>query len=132
MLIKGSLLKDGWCCNFFLVSNLVKFDRGVMIYKLINDVCSDSLQGKLVTRSQISNYSTYNNLHLDIPRQNLKFSERMLHTRGTKSHYKSQDFLVQQEIKRIPAQLASFPKAQSLGRPAISTKIISSLVRNFH
>ena len=35
-LIEGSRLKDGWSCNWLLVSNLIKFDRVVMIYKIIN------------------------------------------------------------------------------------------------
>ena len=32
-LIDGSRLKDGWRCNWLSVSNLIKFDRAVMIYK---------------------------------------------------------------------------------------------------
>ena len=75
-LIEGSRLKDGWSCNWFSVSNLIKFDRAVMIYKIINGLCPDNLKGKLITRSQISNYSTRNCLHLDIPRQNLEFPKR--------------------------------------------------------
>ena len=70
-LIEGSRLKDGWGCNWLSVSNLIKFDRAVMIYKLINGLYPDNLKEKFVTRSQISNYSTRNFLHLDIPRQNL-------------------------------------------------------------
>ena len=54
--IDGSRLKDRWCCNWLSISNLIKFDRAVMIYKIINGLCSDSLKGKLVTRSQIANY----------------------------------------------------------------------------
>ena len=74
-LIEGSRLKDGWRCNWLSVSNLIKFDRAVMIYKIINGLCPDNLKGRLVTRSQISNYSTRNCLHLDIPRQNLQLSK---------------------------------------------------------
>ena len=74
--IEGSRLKDGWSCNWLSVSTLIKFDRAVMIYKIINGLCPANLKGKLVTRSQISNYSTRNCLHLDIPRQNLEFSKR--------------------------------------------------------
>ena len=56
-LIEGSRLKDGWSCNWPSVSNLIKFDRAVMIYKIINGLCPNNLKGELVTRSQISNYS---------------------------------------------------------------------------
>ena len=84
-LIEGSRLKDGWRCNWLSVSNLIKFDRAVMIYKIINGLCPDSLQGRLVTRSQISNYSTRNYLDLDIPRQNLEFSKKSFFYCGAKA-----------------------------------------------
>ena len=75
-LIECSRLKDGWSCTWLSVSNLIKFDRAVMIYKIINGLCPDNLKGKLVTKSQISNYSIRNCLQLDIPRQNIEFSTR--------------------------------------------------------
>ena len=62
--------------NWLSVSNLIKFDRAVIIYKIINGLCPDNLKGRLATRSQISNYSTRNYLDLDIPRQNLEFSKK--------------------------------------------------------
>ena len=64
-LIEGSTLKDGWRCNWLSVSNLIKFDRAVLIYKITNGLCPDNLKGRLATRSQISNYSTRNCLDLD-------------------------------------------------------------------
>ena len=92
-LIEGSRLKDGWRCNWLSASNLIKFHRAVMIYKIINGLCKDNLKGRLAIRSQISNYSTRNYLDLDIPRQNLEFSKKrvfsiVVHRRGTKSRYK--------------------------------------------
>ena len=42
------------------------------------------------------------------------------------------DYLVQTEIKGISAQLASFPKTRSLGRPAISANSTSCLVLNYY
>ena len=77
-LIEGSRLKEGWRCNWLSVSNLIKFDRAVMIYKIINGLCPDNLKGRLATRSQISNYSTRNYLDLDIPRQNLEFPKKSI------------------------------------------------------
>ena len=74
-LIEGSRLKDGWTCNWLSVSNLIKFDRAIMIYKILNGQCPESLNGKLITRSQISKYQTRNQQDLDIPRLNLEFSK---------------------------------------------------------
>ena len=75
-LIEGSRLKNRWSCNWLSVSNLIKLDRVVMIYKIINGLCPDNLKGGLVTRFQISDYSTRNCLHLDTSRQNLEFSKK--------------------------------------------------------
>ena len=33
-------------------------DKAVMIYKIVNCLCPDSLSGRLIPRSQLSNYST--------------------------------------------------------------------------
>ena len=38
-LLESSRLKDGWTCNWFSVSNLIKFDRAIMIYKILNGLC---------------------------------------------------------------------------------------------
>ena len=84
-LIDGSRLKDRWSCNWLSVSNLIIFDRAVMIYKIMNGLCPDNLAGRLVTRSQISNYRTRNQLDLDIPRQNLRFSKSSFFYSGPKT-----------------------------------------------
>ena len=49
--------------------------RAIMIYKILNGQCPESLNGKLITRSQISKYQTRNQQDLDIPRLNLEFSK---------------------------------------------------------
>ena len=84
-LIEGSRLKDGWRCNWLSVQNLIKFDRAVMIYKIINGLCPDNLRGRLVTRSQISSYQTRNQLDIDTPRQNLEFSKNSFFYSGAKT-----------------------------------------------
>ena len=83
-LIGSSRLKDGWSCNWLSVSNLI-FDKAMMIYKIINGLCPDNLRGRLVTRSQISNYPTRNHLDLDIPRQNVEFSISRFFYSGAKT-----------------------------------------------
>ena len=65
-MIESSRLKDGWNCNWLSVSNLIMFDRAVMIYKIMNGLCPDNLRGRLVTRSQISNYPTRQSLEFSI------------------------------------------------------------------
>ena len=61
-----------------------------MIYKIMNGLCPDNLRGRLVTRSQISNYPTRNHLDLDIPRKNLEFSKSSFFYSGAKMWNKIQ------------------------------------------
>ena len=50
-LIENSSLKDGRRCNWQSVSNIMQFDSTVMIYKIVNGICPDSLRA---TRQEIS------------------------------------------------------------------------------
>ena len=84
-LIESSRLKDGWSFNWLSVSNLIIFDGPVMIYEVMNGLCPDNLRGRLVTRSQISNYPTRNQLDLDTPRQSLEFSKNSFFYSGAKA-----------------------------------------------
>ena len=47
------------------------FDRGVMTYKILHDLCPDNLRHKLTERSQISNNRTSNCSDLQIARVRL-------------------------------------------------------------
>ena len=84
-LTESSRLKNGWSCNWLSVSNLIIFDRAVMIYKIMDGLSLENLRGRLVTRSQISNYPTRNHLDLDTPRQNLEFSKSNFFYSGVKT-----------------------------------------------
>ena len=81
-LIETSRLKDGWRCNWLSVSSIIQFDRAVMIYTIVNFLWSDNLRGRLVYRSQLSSYSTRNQLDLDISRLNLEFSKNNIFYSG--------------------------------------------------
>ena len=57
------LLKDkGWAEMQLSVSNVMQFDRAVMIYKIVNGLCPGNLRGRLVPRSQLASYSTRNQI----------------------------------------------------------------------
>ena len=58
-LIESSGLKDGWRCNWLSVPNLIKFDRAVMTYKILNGMCPENLTGRLVTRYHIFHLITF-------------------------------------------------------------------------
>ena len=71
--------------NWLSVSDIMQFDGAVMIYKILNDLYRDGLRGRLVLRSQLSSYSTRNQLDLDIPRLNLEFSKNNFFYSGVKT-----------------------------------------------
>ena len=83
--IESFRLKDGWKCNWLSVSEIMQFDRAVMIYMILNGLCPDSIGRRLVLRPQLSNYSTRNQLGLDVPRLNLEFSKNNFFYSGVKT-----------------------------------------------
>ena len=74
-LIESSNVKDGWTCDWLSVPNLIKYDKAVMAYKIMNNLCPNSLQGKFTTRSQISAYTTRNCQDIDIPKKIRSFNK---------------------------------------------------------
>ena len=83
-LIESSNIKDGLTCNWLSVSNLIKYDKAVMGYKIMNNLCPNSLQGKFTMRSQISAYATRNCQDIDIQKRNLEFSKKSFLYSGAK------------------------------------------------
>ena len=63
-LIEGAKFGGGWHCKWLSVSNLKKYGMAIMIYKAMNSLCPDSFKCRIVTESEISNYSTRNRLIL--------------------------------------------------------------------
>ena len=49
------------------VSSLIKYDREIVIYKITNYLCLDSLKGRFIARSHLSNYPLRNSLDIDVP-----------------------------------------------------------------
>ena len=44
--IEGTRLKDGWSCSWLSVSDLTKFDRTVIIYKIMNCLSTNTTLNK--------------------------------------------------------------------------------------
>ena len=44
-IIEGAIIKDDWSYNWLNVEQLIKFDRSVMAYKIVNRTCSERLWG---------------------------------------------------------------------------------------
>ena len=67
-IIENARIKDEWSANWLSVENLIRFDRSVMAYKILNKLSPESLWNKYQYRSAYSNYETRNCKDLQIPR----------------------------------------------------------------
>ena len=74
--IQGSKIKDSLIRPTFSIDQMFQFDRSVLMYKIINKICPESLHDKFAERSSISKYDTRNKTDLQIPRLNLDFSRK--------------------------------------------------------
>ena len=84
-IIDNARQKDGWSHNWLTVEQLIKFDRSVMTYKIINRQCPESLWDKYHQRTQLSNHITRNCRDLQIPRNNLEYVKKGFHYSALKA-----------------------------------------------
>ena len=83
-IIKNARIKDKWQGNWLKVENLIKLDQTVMMLKINNKLCPESLWSKVRQRYKISNYNTSNCRNLEIPKGNLEKTKRGVHHTGLK------------------------------------------------
>ena len=72
-LIECERHKYGWVCDWLNVCNLIKNDRLIATYKVINGVCPENLKKKFTNRSNISRYNTRKIDDFEIPRLRLEY-----------------------------------------------------------
>ena len=84
-LIKNAKYKDGWTCKWLTVNSLISFDKGVMTYRILHDLCPENLRHKFTERSVISDYRTRNFGHLQIPKVRLEYAKRSFYFSGVKN-----------------------------------------------
>ena len=78
MLIENAHSKDGWVCNWLSVLYLIKYDKAVMTYKILKNLCPEIVQGKFTLRIQISACEIRNCHDISISEQHLEFSKKKL------------------------------------------------------
>ena len=84
-IIERARFKDPWPKKWLSVVNLVRFDRCVMVYKILNKQCPESLWNMFQQRCSISNYNTRNYRDLHIPKLNLELTKKGFHYSGIKA-----------------------------------------------
>ena len=48
-MIENARIKDEWSSNWLSVENLIRFDRSVMAYRILNKLCPESLWDKMLS-----------------------------------------------------------------------------------
>ena len=84
-IIERARFKDPWPKKWLSVVNLVRFDRCVMVYKIVNKQCPESLWNMFQKRCTISNHNTRNHRDLHIPKLNLELTKKGFHYSGIKA-----------------------------------------------
>ena len=74
--IDRARFQDLWPKKWLNVMNLIRFDRCVMVYKIVNKQCPESLWNMFQQRCSISNYNTRNYRDLHIPKLNLELTKK--------------------------------------------------------
>ena len=83
-IIERAKIKDHWQNNLLNVETLIRFDRSVMVYKVVNKLCPESLWDMYEQRCNLSSYNTRNNRDLLIPKVNLEHRKKGFRYSGIK------------------------------------------------
>ena len=75
-LLKHQKIKDSLIRPTFSINQMFQFDRSVLMFRIVNKICPESLHDKFAERSSISKYDTRNKTDLQIPRLNLEFNRK--------------------------------------------------------
>ena len=83
-IIERAKIKDHWQNNLLSIETLIRFDRSVMVYKVVNKLCPESLWDVYEQRCNLSSYNTRNNRDLHIPKVNLEHRKKGFRYSGIK------------------------------------------------
>ena len=84
-IITNAKIKDNWSCSWMSVENIIRYDRSIMTYKIMNKLCPENLFDKYSPRSTISSYNTRNLKDLEIPKYRLEYPKKSFHYAALKA-----------------------------------------------
>ena len=133
-IIESSKMKDAWNKNLMNISQLITFDRAVMTYKIVNQLCPEGLQNKFIERSVISKYNTRNRRDFHVQKLKLEYTKRgFLYTgpiawNNISQSIRDTDSIVRfKKTKISPFELTESAPHESMEDQAIYFKGIESL-----
>ena len=84
-LIESSKIKDDYNKNILNVNQLMTFNRAVMTFKIVNQLCPESLQNKFIEMSALSKYNTRNMKDLHVQKLKLEHTKKSFLYTGPKA-----------------------------------------------
>ena len=84
-IIDSSRLEGLWERRSLNVNQVMNFDRSLMTYKIVNNLCLEILQNKFQERSSISKYNTRNKRDLHFQRLNLECVKKSFFYTGARA-----------------------------------------------
>ena len=84
-IINDARIKDKWSTSWINVENLIRYDRNVMTYKIVNKLCPGNLWDKYQPRSSHLTYRTRHCKDFQIPRYKTEFAKKGFHYAALKS-----------------------------------------------
>ena len=74
--IQSARCSDGWICDWLDVHSMIRYDKLVMTYKILNRECPEKIKNVFKFRSEISNYQTRNSDALQVIRLRLELTKK--------------------------------------------------------
>ena len=84
-IIDSSRFKGSWERRSLNVNQVMNFDRSLMTYKIVNNLCPEILQNKFQERSSISKYNIRNKRDLHFQRFNLECVKKSFFYTGARA-----------------------------------------------
>ena len=100
-IIENAKIKDNWSRSWLNVENIIRYDRDIMTYKIMNKLCPEKFFNKFLPRSSVSKYNTRHCRDLQIPRYRTEFAKIGFHYSALKAW------------NDLPAELRELPTQNS-------------------
>ena len=75
-IIEKVKIKNNWSSSSLNVENIIRYNREIMTYKIMNELCSEKIFTKVLPRSSVLKYNTRHCRDLQLPRYRTEFAKK--------------------------------------------------------
>ena len=98
-IIENAKIKDHWSRSWSNVENIIRYDRNIMTYKIMNKLCSEKFFNKFLPRSSVSKQNERHCGDLQIARYQIEFAKNGFHYSALKAWND-----LPAELREVPTQ----------------------------